>query len=99
MFACTQFHLKRSKREIMQPDLSKQEKDNAIRSIQRFFEEEMETDIGDLQATLMFEFFSKELAPLAYNRGIDDAKHFLQAKAEDLVASCYEKPFSYWAKK
>jgi uncharacterized protein (DUF2164 family) len=83
----------------MQSNLSKHEKSNAIRSIQRFFEEEIESDIGELQATLLLEFFSKELAPLAYNRGIDDAKHFLQAKAEDLVASCYEKPFSYWAKK
>ncbi len=36
----------------MQTKLSKQEKDNSIRSIQRFFDQEMETDIGELQATL-----------------------------------------------
>jgi uncharacterized protein (DUF2164 family) len=83
----------------MQTDLSKQEKSSAIRSIQRFFEDELEIDIGELQSTLILEFVSKELFPLAYNRGVDDAKHFLLAKAEDLVASCYEKPFSYWAKK
>jgi uncharacterized protein (DUF2164 family) len=83
----------------MKTDLSKQEKNNAIRSIQRFLEEEIEIDIGELQATLILEFFSKELAPLAYNRGVDDAKHFLLARAEDLTATCYEKPFSYWAKK
>ncbi len=78
---------------------SKAEKASAIRSIQRFFEEEMETDIGELQADLVLEFFSKELAPLAYNKGINDAKHFLMIKAEDLEATCFEKPFMFWKKK
>jgi len=83
----------------MKIDLSKQQKENVVRSIQRFFEEDIEMGIGELQATLVLEFIAKEIAPFAYNQGVDDAKHFLLARAEDLSATCYEEPLSYWNKK
>ncbi|MEN8254052.1 MAG: DUF2164 domain-containing protein [Verrucomicrobiota bacterium] len=80
-------------------DYSKEEKESAIRSIQRFFEEEMETDIGELQATFLLDFFAKELAPLAYNQGVDDAKNYMMLKMEDVNGTCYEEAFSFWSKK
>lgn len=83
----------------MKINLTKYQKENAVRSIQRFFEQDIEVEIGELQATLVLEFFAKELAPFAYNQGVDDAKHFLQTRAEDLSATCYEEPLSYWNKK
>ena len=83
----------------MKINLSKQEKENAIRSIQRFFEEDIELSLGGLQAELVLEYFAKEIAPYAYNQAIADAKQFLELRAEDLSATCYEKPLSYRKKK
>ncbi len=83
----------------MKLNLSAQQKENAVRSIQRFFDQDMEIEIGGLQAVLILEFLEKEIAPFAYNQGVDDAKHFLMVRAEDLSATCYEEPLSYWKKK
>lgn len=83
----------------MKINLSKQQKENAVSSIQRFFDQDIEIELGELQAALVLEFFEKEIAPFAYNQGIEDAKHFLMVRAEDLSAACYEEPGSYWKKK
>ena len=71
------------------------EKEKIIRSIQQFFEEQMDEEIGDLKAQLILEFFAKELAPLAYNKGIRDAETFLGNSIEDLKATCFIEPFKY----
>lgn len=75
--------------------LSKEEKANALRSIQQFFEEDMEMALGGLQAELVLEYFSKEIAPYAYNQGVADAQHFMAQRVEDLGPSCYEEPLKY----
>ena len=53
----------------MKIDLSKQQKENVVRSIQRFFEEDIEMGIGELQAALVLEFIAKEIAPFALQSG------------------------------
>lgn len=75
--------------------LSKEEKENALRSIQQFFEEELEVTLGGLQAEWVLDYFSKELAPYAYNQGVADAGNFMVQRIEDLAASCYEEPLKY----
>lgn len=77
---------------------SPEDKESAIQSIKRFFEEEIEIEIGELQATFLLEFFEEELAPIAYNQGISDAKDFLTDKLEDLDDTCFEEAFLFWNK-
>lgn len=69
-----------------------------IESIQRFFAEEMEDEIGDLKALRILEFFIREIGPSVYNQAIADAQSFLQEKTADLGGARYEAEFDYWKK-
>ncbi|MDQ8191780.1 DUF2164 domain-containing protein [Roseibacillus persicicus] len=80
----------------MKIDLPSHQKAEALESIQRYLSEEIEVDISEMQAEFLFDFFQKELAPLAYNQGIKDAQKFLILKSEDLGGTCFEEGLTYW---
>ena len=61
-----------------------------IRSIQKYFAEQLDREIGDLAASLLLEFFVKELGAPVYNQAIRDAHGFLQDKLVDLEGEFYE---------
>lgn len=66
-------------------------------SIKRYVAEQLEQDIGDLQAGLLLDFCLKEIGPSIYNRAIADAQAYLQGRVADLEGVCYEKELTYWA--
>jgi len=70
----------------------------AIESIQRYMAKEIDADISEMQAEGILDYFTKELAPFAYNKGIEDAQKFLLLKAEDLSGTCFEEGLNYWGK-
>lgn len=80
----------------MSSDLSKLERLEAVNSLRRFVEEELEFEISELQGGFLLDFFLKEIGPLSYNRGIDDAKRFFMTQTEDLGGVCFEEPFTHW---
>jgi uncharacterized protein (DUF2164 family) len=41
----------------------------------------------------------KEIGPLAYNLGVQQAEEFFRKQLEDLPATCFEPPFTYWRDK
>lgn len=67
----------------------------AIASLRRHFREELDHDIGDLQAALVLDFVLAELGPSIYNMGVADAKGFFADRTEDLQALSLEE-FTYW---
>ena len=77
-------------------ELEKQEVEEILPSIKKYILEEFEEEIGDLKAQLLLNYFLKEIAPYAYNKGVKDAEHFFRTKVEDLQGSCYEFPLTYW---
>lgn len=68
-------------------------------SLQRFFNDEFELDLGDMKAVKVLDYFLKEIGPLVYNQAIKDAERFVADRVLDLEGSCYEKEFTYWAEK
>lgn len=76
------------------PDASKA----AIVSIQRYFSENMEEEIGNLAAGALLGFFLKEIAPVVYNKAVADAQARLQAQVMELDVEVYEDEFQYWLK-
>jgi uncharacterized protein (DUF2164 family) len=70
----------------------------ALASIKRFFDDEMDDDIGDLKARLVLEFCLEEIGPSVYNKAVSDAQSFVQERVTDIDASCYEPEFNYWKK-
>lgn len=80
----------------MKIHLSEPKKSEALESIQRYMSEEVDVDVSKMQAEFLLDYFTKELAPFAYNQGIEDAKQFLLMKAEDLGGTCFEEELTYW---
>ena len=80
----------------MSSDLSKEERTEAVDSLRRFLLEELELEVSELQIGFLLNFFLKEIAPLSYNQGVEDAKAYFMAKAEDLGGICFEEPFTHW---
>ena len=80
----------------MSIELSKQVRDNAITSIQQYFERNLTEPIGELPASLLLNYFIEEIGPAIYNQAIVDAQARLQQRVADLEGELYEEPFQYW---
>lgn len=68
-------------------------------SIRRYVSENMETDIGELQASLFLKYCLEEIGPCVYNSAIADAQRYLQVNVSDLENACYAPEFGYWNNK
>ena len=65
--------------------LSKEKREEMIKSIKNYYFEEKDEEIGDLAATLFLDFIINELASEFYNQGVYDAYGFMNDKIEDLL--------------
>jgi uncharacterized protein (DUF2164 family) len=83
----------------MSLELTTQESQEAMHSLKRYFTAELDVELSELKAKLLLDYLMKELAPLAYNRGVADAESFFRNKLEDLTATCFEPGLTYWQKK
>ncbi len=57
--------------------------------VQSYFRNEHEDSIGELKASLIIDFFIKELGAEIYNQAIGDAHDFMQDKLIDLEQILY----------
>jgi uncharacterized protein (DUF2164 family) len=64
--------------------LTPEETQESIQSLKRYFAEEFDEDLGDLRAKLVLDYFLKEIAPLVYNRGVEDTGEFFRRQVEEL---------------
>lgn len=78
--------------------LSQDQKADLIESLRRFAAEELDAEWSEVRAGFVLEYFLKEIAPLAYNKGVEDARGQLARLAEDLPGTCFEEPLRYWEK-
>ncbi|MGD9900351.1 MAG: DUF2164 domain-containing protein [Calditrichaceae bacterium] len=82
----------------MEIKLSKETEQRLIESIKRYFEENMDQEIGDLKASLLLDFCVNEVGPSIYNQAIADAQANMLEKVHDLDGTCYAPEFGYWKK-
>ncbi|WP_027795239.1 DUF2164 domain-containing protein [Paraburkholderia acidipaludis] len=71
---------------------------DAIASIQRYFDTNMDEPIGNIAAGALLGFFLEEIAPAVYNQAVADAQEHMQARITDLDIDLHEAPFQYWRK-
>ena len=76
--------------------LSKEKEAEIIQSIVRFFGEKLDLELNEVQAKSLLAYFFHEIAPFAYNQGVEDAQKHLIRLAEDLLGSCFQEPLTYW---
>lgn len=79
-------------------ELTKEDRAQAVASIERYFRENMEEKIGNIAASGLLGFILEEIGPSIYNRGVADAQERIQARVTDLDFEVHEEEFSYWRK-
>jgi uncharacterized protein (DUF2164 family) len=77
-------------------ELSKEDRQQAVASIERYFRENMEEKIGNVAAGGLLGFFLEEIGPSIYNKGVADAQERLQARVAELDFEVHEDEFVYW---
>ncbi|MEZ0273421.1 MAG: DUF2164 domain-containing protein [Roseimicrobium sp.] len=78
------------------PPLSKEQKQEVVESLKRFFTETLDAELSNLQAGFFLDYIMTEIAPFAYNQGVEDAQKFFASKVEDLPGTCFQEALTYW---
>ncbi|HEY8907482.1 MAG TPA: DUF2164 domain-containing protein [Rhodoferax sp.] len=79
-------------------ELSKEDRQQAIQSIERYFREQLEEEIGNVAAAGLLGFVLDEIGPSIYNKAVSDVQARLQARVADLDFEVHEDEFVYWRK-
>lgn len=79
-------------------ELSKEARSEAIQSIERYFQENMDERIGNIAAGALLNFFVEEIGPVIYNRAVADVQERLQSRILELDIEVHEDEFRYWRK-
>ena len=66
------------------------QKDIIVNKIQRYFNQELEQDIGQFDAEFLLDFFSKEMGSFYYNKGLYDAQTIITSKVDTITDAIYE---------
>lgn len=80
----------------MSIEISKEARNDAIESIMRYFQENMEEKIGNVAADGLFRYFLEELGPVIYNQAVADVQERLQARVMEVDIEIHEDEFQYW---
>lgn len=78
--------------------LNKDDRAQAIASIERYFRETLEEKIGNVAAGGLLGFVLAEIGPSIYNQAVADVQERLQARVADLDFEVHEEEFGYWRK-
>tara|TARA_B110000444_G_C18798861_1_gene576344 strand:+ start:660 stop:905 length:246 start_codon:yes stop_codon:yes gene_type:complete len=65
-------------------------KTEVVAKLQKYFEDELQQEIGGFDAEFLLDFFSKEVGSYYYNQGLADALTSFEAKMEDVGESIYQ---------
>ncbi len=79
-------------------EISKEARKEAIASIERYFQENMEERIGNIAAGALLGFFLEEIGPLVYNQAVAEVQERLQSRISEIDIEIHEDEFQYWRK-
>jgi len=80
-------------------ELNKEARAQAVASIERYFKENLDERIGNVQAGALLGFFLEEIGPSIYNRGVADTQERLQMRVTEVDIEVHEDEFRYWQKR
>jgi uncharacterized protein (DUF2164 family) len=82
----------------MAVELAKDIHKEAVASMGRHFQENMEERIGNVAASALLNFFLEEVGPSIYNKAVTDVQERLQLRVSELDIEIHEQEFQYWRK-
>lgn len=82
----------------MSIELTKEAKEEALGSLQKYFEVNLDQTIGNIAAGALLSFILEEIGPSIYNKGVVDAQERMQLRLAELDYEIHEEEFQYWRK-
>lgn len=79
-------------------ELSKEARMELISSIERYFLEDRQENIGNIASGALLNFMLEELGPVVYNQAVRDVQERLQARVAEIDIEIHEDEFQYWRK-
>ena len=80
-------------------ELSREARDRAVVSIERYFADELDQRIGNVAAGALLGFFLEEIGPLVYNKAVSQVQERLQERVQELDIEFNEDEFQYWRRR
>ena len=77
-------------------EIPKQARADAVASIERYFQDQLEQRIGNIAASALLGFFLEEVGPLVYNQAVADVQERLLQRVEELDIELHQVAFAYW---
>ena len=77
-------------------ELTKEAREQAIASLQRYFQENMDEPIGNIAASGLLGFFVEEVGPAIYNQAVRDVQERLAMRVAEVDMDVHEDEFTYW---
>jgi uncharacterized protein (DUF2164 family) len=77
-------------------ELGKEARKEAVASIERYFQENMEERIGNVAAGALLNFFLEEIGPAVFNKAVADVQERLQVRLSEIDLEVHEDEFQYW---
>ena len=77
-------------------EIPKEARQQAVQSIERWFQDERDEKIGNIAASALLGFFLEEIGPLVYNQAVSQVQERLQARVQELDIEFNEDAFQYW---
>jgi uncharacterized protein (DUF2164 family) len=82
----------------MSIEISKEARQQAIASIERYFLENRDEKIGNISAGVLLGFFVEEIGPVIYNLAVAQVQERLQMRVMEVDLEVNESEFQYWRK-
>lgn len=83
----------------MSIELPRDARQQAIASIERYFEEELDQRIGNIAAGALLGFMVEEIGPLIYNQAVREAQERLLERVQELDIEFHEDELQYWRRR
>lgn len=77
-------------------EIPKQARADAVASIERYFQEQLDQRIGNIAASALLGFFLEEVGPLVYNQAVADVQDRLAQRVAEIDVEIHEDEFGYW---
>ena len=71
-------------------NISRKNKDKIIQDIQEWFQENLEQEIGSLDAEFLTDFFTENVGGVYYNQALIDVHTLINEKTESLADNIYD---------
>jgi len=79
-------------------ELSREARQLAISSIERWFLENRDEKVGNITAGALLGFMLEEIGPAIYNQAVSQVQERLLERVQELDIEVHEDEFTYWRK-